>query len=199
MKIKWNRLNRDIHHWGAILIALPMLVVIVTGILLLLKKESDWIQPPSMKGQGSVPIITYKQILDTCRSIKETEIKNWSDIKRMDYRPSKGLVKVITKNNWELQLDLTNGQLLSKAFRRSDIIESIHDGSFFHDKAKLGLFLPAAIGLLVLWITGIYLFIIRQFPKKRSKKRLNNVSLKNLGKVSKKTLSVRLLRYLSVN
>lgn len=169
MKIKFNRLNRDIHHWGAIIIAVPILIIIVTGLLLLLKKEFSWIQPATIKGQGNAPIVSYQQILETSRSVTEANIKEWSDIKKMDYRPSKGLVKVISRSNWEVQIDLSNGQLLNKAFRRSDIIESIHDGSFFHDKAKLWLFLPAATGLFILWVTGIYLFFIRQFPKKRRK------------------------------
>lgn len=170
MKIRFNRLNRDIHHWGAIIISLPILIIIITGVLLLLKKDFNWIQPATVKGQGAVPIVSYQQILDTSRSVVEAEITDWSDIKKMDYRPSKGLVKVISRSNWEVQIDLSNGQLLNKAFRRSDIIESIHDGSFFHDKVKLWLFLPAAFGLFVLWITGMYLFFIRQFPKKRRKK-----------------------------
>lgn len=171
MKIKFNRLNRDIHHWGAIIIAVPILIIIVTGVLLLLKKEFSWIQPATIKGQGNAPIVSYQQILETSRSVAEAEITDWSDIKKMDYRPSKGLVKVISRSNWEVQIDLSNGQLLNKAFRRSDIIESIHDGSFFHDKAKLWLFLPAAIGLFILWVTGIYLFFVRENAKRSKRKR----------------------------
>jgi uncharacterized iron-regulated membrane protein len=52
------------------------------------------------------------------------------------------------------------------------LIESIHDGSFFHDRAKLRLFLPAALVLVGLWMTGIYLFFLPYFAiwKKRRKK-----------------------------
>ena len=44
-------INRKIHHWGSILIALPLATVLVTGVLLLLKKDLDWIQPPTIKGE----------------------------------------------------------------------------------------------------------------------------------------------------
>ncbi len=175
MKIKWNRLNRDIHYWGAISISLPLLIVIVTGILLLLKKEIDWVQPPSVKGIGKTPHIEYSDILTISTKVPEANIQSWSDIKRLDFRISKGIVKVQSKNQWELQIDTTNGQLLSSKFRRSDIIESIHDGSFFHDTAKLGLFLPSAIVLLILWVTGIYLFIIRQISNNKKRRRVKNV------------------------
>lgn len=54
----------------------------------------------------------------------------------------------------------------------SDFIESLHDGSFFAgDISKLGVFLPAAIGLLILWLSGIYMFwlpLITKWKKKRN-------------------------------
>lgn len=171
MKIKFNRLNRDIHHWGSIIISVPVLIIIVTGVLLLLKKEFNWIQPETVKGKAGAPIISYQQILDRSRSVSEANIKDWSDIKKMDYRPSKGVVKVISRSNWEVQIDLSNGELLNKAFRRSDIIESIHDGSFFHKNVKLSVFLPVAIGLFILWLTGMYLFFVREYAKNHKRKR----------------------------
>ena len=51
------------------------------------------------------------------------------------------MVKVWLNNGWEIQVDLNNGTILQTAYRRSDLIESIHDGSFFGgDWTKLGLF-----------------------------------------------------------
>ncbi len=35
----FNALNRKIHYWASIIVALPFLVVIATGILLQLKKQ----------------------------------------------------------------------------------------------------------------------------------------------------------------
>ncbi|MEM7396798.1 MAG: PepSY domain-containing protein, partial [Verrucomicrobiota bacterium] len=72
---------------------------------------------------------------------------------------------------WEIQVDHQTGEVLGYAYRRSDLIESIHDGSFFHDKVKLGIFLPSAVILLLLWITGIYLFIYPLPSKLRHAKR----------------------------
>ena len=47
--IKWNS---KIHRWAAILTALPVLIVMLSGIILQMKKEFDWVQPPTMKGTG---------------------------------------------------------------------------------------------------------------------------------------------------
>lgn len=160
MKIRWNKWNRLFHYWGAGACALPLLVVIITGVLLLLKKESDWIQPPTQRGSSGAPSVSFETILTTVQGVPETEVEEWGDIKLLDVRPDKGVVKVRSRNNWEVQLDMVTGEVLQTAYRRSDTIESLHDGSFFHDKAKLWVFLPSAIILLLLWVTGIYLFVV---------------------------------------
>ena len=62
-------------------------------------------------------------------------------------------------NGYEVQVDLGTGHVLQTAYRRSDLIESIHDGSFFGgDWTKLGLFLPAGLTLLLLWLGGLWMF-----------------------------------------
>ncbi len=158
MKFHWPRLNRKTHYWGAILCAAPVLVVILSGILLQLKKESAWIQPPTRKGQSGEPTLEYAKILAVSAAVPQAQIRTWEDIARLDLRPDKGLVKVHAKNHWEIQLDHRSGEVLQVAYRRSDLIESLHDGSFFHQQVKLWIFLPSAVVLLVLWVTGIYLF-----------------------------------------
>jgi len=171
-KIRWQKLNRIIHYWGALACAIPVLIVIVTGIILLLKKESAWIQPPSAKGSSDIPTVQFEKVLDSLKDVEEAEIESWNDIKLLDVRPSKGIIKVRAKNRYEVQLDAVTGDVLQVAFRRSDLIEELHDGSFFHDQAKLWVFLPSAIILFVLWITGIAIFAITQMNKyKRQKKK----------------------------
>lgn len=176
MSAKSHRLNRKIHFWGAIICALPVLIMIGSGVLLLLKKESDWIQPPTIKGNKGAPTLAYDDILLKAQAEPLLEVTSWKDIKRLDVRPNKGVIKLQSHNGYELQLDQQSGEVLHIEFRRSDIIEAIHDGSFFHDDAKLALFLPASIILLLLWLTGIYLFTITLQARARKRRRMNNLS-----------------------
>ena len=101
---------------------------------------------------------TVPRAAAACRGVPQAQVKDWGDISRLDVRPSRGLIKVTAKNNWEIQVDAGTGQVLQAAYRRSDLIEALHDGSGFHEAAKLWVFLPAGATLLVLWLTGIYLF-----------------------------------------
>ena len=165
---KINYTLRKIHYWGAIIAAIPVVIVIVTGIMLQVKKQWVWVQPKTMKGVAKEPRLSFAQILQVTQKANKG-IATWEDVDRLDVRPGKGVVKVRGKNRWEIQIDTQTGEILQVAYRRSDMIESIHDGSFFHDHAKLWLFLPSAIILFVLWITGIYLFFLPIW--RRAKKR----------------------------
>ena len=48
---------RKVHHWIAPLVLLPVGLVIGTGLLLLLKKDVHWIQPPTQKGIERLSLI----------------------------------------------------------------------------------------------------------------------------------------------
>ena len=150
--------------------AVPVLVVILSGLLLLLKKEVDWIQPPSQRGSSKELVLGFDQVLDIAKTVPEAGINGWEDIDRLDVRPSKGMLKVRAKNRWEIQIDAQSGEILQVAYRRSDFIESLHDGSFFHDKVRLWVFLPSAVVLLGLWLTGLYLFIMYLYLGRRGRR-----------------------------
>lgn len=147
-------------------------MVVVSGVILQLKKEFAWIQPTTKKGSSGTLSLSFDEILDATRRIPEAEVQHWDDIDRVDVRPGKGMLKVRCANGWEIQLDAKTGEVLQVAYRRSDLIESIHDGSFFHDRFKLWVFLPTASVLGMLWLTGVYLFFLPYYAKwkKRRKK-----------------------------
>ena len=157
-----NWWTRKIHRWGALIFALPIVLVIVSGLLLQVKKQVAWVQPPTKRGvAGNMPPSqNWDEILSTVRSLPSSGVNDWSDIDRLDVRPSRGIVKVRCKNRWEVQIDLQSGSVLSSTYRRTDLIESLHDGSFFSDLAKLWVFLPNGIALLVLWLTGAWLWYL---------------------------------------
>ncbi|MAG56401.1 MAG: hypothetical protein CMJ83_08935 [Planctomycetes bacterium] len=167
--MKASILNRKLHRWGALLTALPVIVVISTGIVLQLKKESDWVQPPTAAGGGTRPTISFEKVLEAARTASEAGIATWDDVERLDVRPNRGVIKVRAKSRWEVQVDAASGAVLQVAYRRSDLIESIHDGSFFHDRVKLWVFLPAGVILFGLWITGVYLWLLPHLARRRRK------------------------------
>ncbi|GLS25916.1 PepSY-associated TM helix domain-containing protein [Marinibactrum halimedae] len=165
--MRFKKANRAIHKWVSIVIATPLLVVFLSGVLLLVKKEVSFIQPPTMRGESSAPSLPFDKILSIARTVASAQIDNWDDIDRLDVRPSKGLIKIRSQNRYEIQIDSHSGEILLVAKRRSDLIESIHDGTFFEKNANLWLMLPSAIAALVMLITGVILFATPYMKKKR--------------------------------
>ena len=116
----WNKWTRKTHYWGAFIILLPVLIISITGIFLQLKKEIDWIQPPTVSGDlPNNPSISFEEILEAAKTVKETNIESWNDIDRLDVRIDKGIVKVRTKNRWEVQIDTYSGEVVQVAYRLS--------------------------------------------------------------------------------
>lgn len=97
--INWNKWNRKIHYWGTLFIALPFLIVIGSGLLLQVKKQSTWVQPKTIKGISKTPSLSFEEILASAKTVPEAEIKSWADVDRMDVRPSKGIVKLQANNS----------------------------------------------------------------------------------------------------
>ena len=146
--------------------------MLITGILLQLKKDVDWIQPPTMSGENIQNLsLSFDKILDISSSVSEANISSWEDVDRLDVRPNKGIVKVRARNNWEIQIDTFTGKVIQTAYRRSDIIEKLHDGSWFSDKIKLWVFFPSGVILLGLWLTGVYMLARPYYVK--LKRRMN--------------------------
>lgn len=172
MSINWNILSRKTHYWSSLAILLPALVIIGSGVVLQLKKDVHWIQPVSQRGADGPPQISFEEILTAARSVEAAEIDGWEDIDRLDVRPDRGMLKIRSLNRWEIQIDTASAEVLQVAYRRSDLIETIHDGSFFHDNIKLWIFFPTAIILLFMWLTGIYLFVIPFLARRKKRQRL---------------------------
>jgi uncharacterized iron-regulated membrane protein len=166
--MRFNLANRKTHYWVAIACALPLAVITASGLLLQLKKHWTWVQPPERRGTGTVPALSLEDVLAAARTVSHLDVRGWDDVNRIDLRPGRGVAKVWLKNGWEVQVCLGTGAVLQAAYRRSDLIESIHDGSFFGgDAVKLGLFLPAGVALALLWASGLWMFGVTWLGRRR--------------------------------
>lgn len=166
--MRFNLLTRKTHHWLAAIVAAPVLVIIATGLLLQVKKQWRWVQPAELAGTTAPTLIGLEEVLVSVRAIDGLRVSTWSDVRRVDVRPADALAKVSLHNGWEVQVDLGSGRVLQSAYRRSDLLEAIHDGSYFGgDVVKLGLFLPAGLALLVLWLTGLWMVWLPISVKRR--------------------------------
>ncbi|MEM8936091.1 MAG: PepSY-associated TM helix domain-containing protein [Pseudomonadota bacterium] len=160
--MKLNRLIRKVHYWLSLAIALPLSIMIVAGLLLMVKKHIGWVQPAtrSVEMRFQPPDIPVSELFETIQKNPDSPINDWTELDRVDIHVQKGVAKFISKSNWEVQINPYTKEILSVSYRRSDLIESLHDGSFFSNPVKYFVFLPTGIALLVMLGTGLYLFIV---------------------------------------
>ena len=161
-----TRLYRKLHKWVAIPLLLFFLLMGITGLLLGWKKQTGLL-PPTKKGElaPSAQWISLDSIQNIAQryAISKEELP---EIDRIDVRPQKGVAKIVFVTHFtELQIDCTNGKIVSESRRNSDIIEKIHDGSILdflvkteNDPIKLVYTSLLGIGLILLTISGFFLW-----------------------------------------
>ena len=166
------------HRSISVVVAFFLLISAVTGILLGLKKDIPLLQPPTQKVNFeenaqwlSISTIEEKAIIALNEKVTAQQ---GNPIDRIDFRPSKGVAKVIFENsNWEVQLNAITGETLSVAKRYSDWIESLHDGSIVNDLFKVISMNLLGFSVILMAITGLWLYFgpkrFRKLKKKRKK------------------------------
>ncbi len=172
--VKRLRQFRWLHKVVGVGLAFFVLVTSVTGILLGWKKDVAVLQPITQVGKSknmeewiSLDAIARAAVIATDSATGTTNA-----IDRMDVRPDKGIVKVLfTEGYWEAQVDGKTGIVFSVARRHADWIEHVHDGSILNDFVKLIYTNILGIGLMVLAVSGLWLWfgpkIIRKMKNKQ--------------------------------
>ena len=156
--MKLSTVLRSTHKWIAIVVTVPLLFVLVTGIFLQLRKPVDWIQPATERGSATFdPRVSPADVLNAVRVIPDMQVGQWSDIAVTDYRPRKGIIKVRTRSEVETQIDVTSGEVIKTKQRLNDIVNHLHDGSAFG--GRLWIMLPAALLGTYLLLSGVYLLV----------------------------------------
>lgn len=145
--------------------AAPLLISTVTAMLLLLKGQLAWIQPESPP-QPAVPPATgrgaflgWDSVLEIAKHDSDAQVREWKDIAALDVRPAQSLIRIRARNRHEIQIDATTGRVLARGTRLTGLLIALHEGSWFGEGIKYGVFLPATALLLLLWVTGVYLLV----------------------------------------
>lgn len=169
--MKPYKLCWELHKWIGVVLSLILINISITGLLLLEKKNYEWIQPAIREGQeGSLAdFVTIQAAMDTVLECNHPDLANPDAIDRIDIRPGERVYKVLSKTNYaEIQIDAITGQVLNIATRRSDLLEQLHDGSLFGDWIHGKIMPTVAVANIVLALSGLYLWLGPKLKKKKS-------------------------------
>ena len=76
---------QTVNFGSKLVIFIPVIIVIASGLLLQVKKEFDWIQPPTQKVQNTQtngPTISFDEVLHAVKQVPEVSLNSWDDIDR---------------------------------------------------------------------------------------------------------------------
>ncbi|MEM7263866.1 MAG: PepSY-associated TM helix domain-containing protein [Planctomycetota bacterium] len=165
----------DTHKWTGVIASVVLALLSITGFLLLVKKDYEWLQPPTQRGSdgGIETFISMKEAIDAAIAYDANDVlASYDDVDRIDVRPWKRVYKIRANEAYgEIQVDAISGTVLSADWRASDWIESLHDGSYFGDWAHRYVMPVVAIALLFLTGSGLYLWLAKIFTRRRSRRR----------------------------
>jgi uncharacterized iron-regulated membrane protein len=165
---------RNWHKWVGISVAFFMLITAATGLLLGWKKNIDLLQPPTRTGTTSDlrKWISFESVVVRANHALDSLAIPLTGLEKLDVRTDKGIIKIIYLHHWEVQMDGQSGKIFSVAKRHADWIEHIHDGSIISDGFKLLYTNYLGWGLLILSLTGFWLWYgprrMRQIKKNPS-------------------------------
>ncbi len=154
-----------LHRWLGATAGVVLLLTSITGILLLVKKDYAWIQPGTMQcAEGTVAELQpLAKVYEAVFALDLPQFQSEAYIARIDFRPGKRLHKVISVHDHvEVQVCAITLKTSGPNVRRSDWLESLHDGSWFggfmHDR------IMPLVALIVLFLASSG-YIIWLYPK----------------------------------
>lgn len=161
---------RKYHRLISIVIAIPFLITITTGILLLFRGQVAWISPQFPEGSGELNI-SFDQILEAARTVPDLKVASWKDVSRITVRPDKGSITLRSKNSdLEIQIDGGSGDVIGEGVSRTPFIQSLHEGTIYGGNiGRFSVALPVALGVLLLLISGVVLFFQPYLIKRKRK------------------------------
>jgi len=164
----------NLHKWIGLGAAIFLVLMSATGFLLLIKKKADWIQPPTMTGaEADVSrLLPISAITSAALGAGDEAFKSLDDIERWDFRLDRRVHKLTSRHGYmEMQIDAVTGEVLSLASRGSDLLEDLHDGSWFAEWVHGWVMPLVAVSLLTLSITGVYIWAEPKIRRARRKAR----------------------------
>jgi uncharacterized iron-regulated membrane protein len=152
--MKW----RTWHAWVGLVAALPLLVIVVTGLVLQLRNQFEAIQPKTvtMKLEEGKPLLSMEEVI-----VKFPPGK----VEQIIYRPSKGNYSIRIKGGDEIQMNPQTGEVIKDLPRRAGLLIDIHQGSWLGPFGQYVLHFGAGLSLVFLLISGVLIFPIRRWRR----------------------------------
>lgn len=160
---------RKWHRVIGLIISMPMLLTCITGTFLIMRSHLSFIQPSKTNKQS----ISLFSIAPVSEVLRVAEKKQKGKITSIIFYPKKGYFSVRTDSDYEMRLHGESLKILTEGPKLTGWLIKLHEGSFFSEIVRDYIFLPSAFGLLILIVSGIYIYIEPKYKKYKRNKNKN--------------------------
>lgn len=176
---RFAKFSRFTHKWMSVFLGLVLLVIVLSGLFLTFKKDLEYLQPASRKGEKGEfsQFQPVQRVAEIVLEMHLPEAKTLDDIDRLELRPSKRVWKVRLaatsdfSSPKEIQIDAISGKVLNEGLRGDQLWMDVHSFMVFGDVAKYAAMILSGITLFWLILTGYYLFFYPYWVKARKSRR----------------------------
>lgn len=163
---KWLR---NLHKIIGLICCLFLCVISLTGFFLAMKSRFGWIRPDAQAGTEFAhpsELAPIHLVLDAAFAAGFSEVKVIEDIDRLEFHAEDRIWKILSKEGFrEIQIDGVTTEVLSRGQRNDQMLEQLHDMSFFSDWLH-DLVLPlVAGGLFLLSLSGVIMYMVPVFRR----------------------------------
>lgn len=163
---------RSLHRWFSILFAIPVLLILGTGVMLASRSFWPWMQPEYPSPASAEIKISFPQMLSAVRSVPQAKMQSWDDVSQIDIRPKTGQIRLRSRHDhWEVQVDPATGAVLGYGQRRVAWFTALHQGALWGALPRYAIFYPAAWVLLFLCLSGVWIFFQPAYRRWRARSR----------------------------
>jgi uncharacterized iron-regulated membrane protein len=163
-KVHWaTRVNRHVHLWGGLIMAVAVITISVTGIMLNHKREWGFMLEPYRQFEyepGRFPELSLLEITTIAKAAAFPDAPGGPAdmVQFIDYRPPLGYGKVRFDDETEVIVDVHDGEVISVAERQDVWISQLHSGLVFGDRWDILSDITAGV-LIVLTLNGLFLWV----------------------------------------
>ena len=154
---------RKIHRGLSWVIGGPLFVILFTGVLIQYKDQIPAMQPEKIPSTNLDTALQKNWSIESLVEIAKRQhpelVKVPEDIRVIDIRPNLGTARLRTSNYFEIQIDLSSGQILKTAPRYVGWMISLHEGALLGSGFRFGFWAPIGVLSLFLALSGFLLLV----------------------------------------
>jgi uncharacterized iron-regulated membrane protein len=155
---------RSAHKIAGLVGSLFLVLIAMTGFVLALKAKSESIRPSTRRGtevSSPAEIVHPSVAYEAAFAVGLPELRSPDDVDRFELHAGRNVYKVLSNDGYhEVQVDAGTGKVLAVGRRNDQMMEDIHDMSFFHPALRETLLPVVGAILFLLGVSGVVMYFV---------------------------------------